>query len=127
MLQGGDLIRHFEVTTLGGTRFTYADAWQRRNLVLVVLPRPDSDARKNYVSNLTTRMPQFSDQNTECVMTEDPVPRGPHPGSIVADRRGEVIDIRTAREVTDLPSAEELLEWIEYVETRCPECEGEAR
>jgi hypothetical protein len=32
-----------------------------------------------------------------------------------------------APRVADLPSAEDLAEWLVYVTHRCPECEGEAR
>ena len=126
-LQRGDLIPHFEVTTLGGERFDYAAVWQRRNLVLVTLPASDSDASRKYASLLSDRISQFSAQNTELVMTREPVPGVPHPGALVADEWGEIIFVHAASEVADLPSAEDLSDWIEYVETQCPECEGEAK
>jgi hypothetical protein len=53
MLQRGDLIRHFEVTTLDGHRIDYANVWQRRNLVLITLPASDSDASRSYASELS--------------------------------------------------------------------------
>lgn len=127
MLQRGDLIPHFEVTTLDGDRINYATVWQRRNLVLVTLPTADSDASRKYVSELSDRISQFRAQNTTCVMTREPVPGVPHPGALVADKWGEVMFVRAASEVADLPPAEELSDWIKYVETRCPECEGEAK
>jgi hypothetical protein len=34
---------------------------------------------------------------------------------------------RQADSVDGLPSAVSLLEWLEHVQQRCPECEGEAR
>ena len=126
MLQPGDLIPHFEVTTVGGERIAYATMWQRRNLVLVTLSDPDSDASRNYVSELCNRIWQFRAQNTELVMTPEQVPGIPHPGAVVADKWGEIIDVRAAA-AAGLPSAEDLLEWINYVETRCPECEGEVK
>jgi hypothetical protein len=127
MLQRGDLIPHFEVTTLGGERINYATIWQRRNLLLVTLRDSDSDAARNYVSELTDRIPQFRARKTECVMTREQLPGIPHPGALVADKWGEVIYVRAAAEVADLPSAEDLSDWIDYVESKCPECEGEAR
>jgi hypothetical protein len=126
-LQRGDLIPHFEVTTLGGERFEYATVWQRRNLVLVTLPASDSEASRNYVSELSERMSQFRAQNTELVMTREQVPGIPQPSALVADEWGEIIYVHAAAEVAGLPSAEDLSDWIEYVETRCPECEGEAK
>jgi hypothetical protein len=41
MLQTGDLIPHFTVTTFSGESFDYSDIWQRKNLVLVLLPHAD--------------------------------------------------------------------------------------
>jgi hypothetical protein len=127
MLQRGELIPHFEVATLGGERINYATLWQRRNLMLVTLPAADSDASSRYVSELIDRIAQFRAQNTDCVMTREPVPGMPCPGALVADKWGEIIYVRAASEVADLPSAEDLSDWITYVENRCPECEGEVR
>lgn len=127
MLQRGELIPHFEVTTLNGDRINYGTVWQRRNLVLVTLPTADSDASRKYVSALSDRISQFRAQNTACVMTREQILGVPHPGAVVADKWGEIIYVRAASEVADLPPAEDLSDWIKYVETRCPECEGEAK
>jgi hypothetical protein len=43
---------------------------------------------------------------------------------LFADRWGEVVHVEATAE---LPAATALLEWLDYVERRCPECEGEAR
>ena len=51
MLQRGDLLPHFTVTTLHGDEFSYATIWQRRNLVLVALPVTDSESARSYVLN----------------------------------------------------------------------------
>ena len=127
MLQRGDLTPHFEVTTLDGERFHFGIVWQRRNLVLVTLPDSDSDASRNYVSELSDRISQFTAQNTELVMTREQVPGIPHPGALVADKWGEIIYVCAATDVAGLPSAENLTEWVRYVETKCPECEGEVK
>jgi hypothetical protein len=127
MLQRGELIPHFEVTTLGGQRINYATLWQRKNLVLVTLPATDSDTSRTYVSELSDRIAQFRGQNTDCVMTREQVPGIPYPGALVADKWGEIIYVRAASEVAHLPTAEDLSDWIKYVENRCPECEGEVR
>ena len=127
MLQRGDLVRHFAVTTLDGRRIDYANIWQHRNLVLVALPASDSEASRNYVSELGDRIPQFRAQHTDCVMTRENVPGLPHPSAVVADKWGEIVYIHAASEIADLPSADDLSGWIDYVESRCPECEGEAK
>jgi hypothetical protein len=127
LLRRGDLIPHFEVTTLGGERFGYATVWQRRNLVLVTIDAIDSGDSRNYVSGLSDRIAQFRTQNTELVITREQVPGVPHPGAVVADKWGEIISVRAASEMAELPSAEDLSDWIHYVATQCPECEGEAK
>ena len=38
MLQPHDLLPHFEVADLGGEHVRYSSIWQRKNLVLVMLP-----------------------------------------------------------------------------------------
>jgi hypothetical protein len=44
------------------------------------------------------------------------------PGLVVADRWGEIVHV--AREV---PRVADVLDWLDHLEQRCPECEGEAR
>ena len=127
MLQRGDLVPHFEARTLGGETFSYATIWQRRNLVLVALPGEESNILRSYVSRLTARHAEFSAMNAECVLTRDRVSGVPSPGLIVADRWGEVVHVAFTPRVDGLPSPEELLDWLDYLDRRCPECEGEAK
>lgn len=127
MFQRGDLVPHFEVRTLHGERFSYSTIWQRRNLVLVTLPAAESDSARTYTSRLTARAPAFSARDADCVITRDNIPGLPAPGVLVADRWGEIIHVAAASAVDDLPPAEDLLDWTRYVQTQCPECEGEAK
>jgi hypothetical protein len=55
-------------------------------------------------------------------MTRDPVPGGPMPGVLIADRWGEVAHIERG-----LPAVSTLMEWLDDLVNHCPECEGEAR
>jgi peroxiredoxin len=126
MLQRGDSVPHFEVTTIGGELFSYSTIWQRRNLVLVAIPAAESESRGTYISQLVARMPEFTAKNVECVVTRDRVPGIHSPAVVVADRWGEIVHIATPTQVDDLTSPEELLEWVDYLDRRCPECEGEA-
>src|SRR5688500_11210802 len=127
MLQRGDLIPHFEVTTVGGGLFTYSTIWQRRNLLLLVVPVESADSPKTYVSRLVARRSEFSEKNVECVVTADRVPGVQSPAVVIADKWGEIAHVETASQVEGLASPEELLDWFDYVERRCPECEGEAK
>jgi len=38
-----------------------------------------------------------------------------------------VMHVAQAPDVAHLPVPDELVEWVDYVRHRCPECEGEAR
>jgi hypothetical protein len=126
MLQRGDSVPHFEIQTIRGALFSYSTIWQRKNLVLVALPA-EVESRESYVSRLIARQSEFSARGAECVMTRDHVPGIQSPGVIVADRWGEVAHAATTSQVDDLTSPEELLEWLDYLDMRCPECEGEAK
>jgi hypothetical protein len=126
MLQRGDLISHFEVKSVGGELFSYSTIWQRKNLVLVALPA-ESESRGSYVSRLIARQSEFAAKGAECVMTRDRVPGIESPGVVVADRWGEIAHVATTSQVDDLTSPDELLDWLDYLDTRCPECEGEAK
>jgi hypothetical protein len=126
MLQRGDSVPHFEVKTIGGELFTYSTIWQRRPLVLVALPTAESEAPGTYVSQLSGLRSEFTAKDAECVVSADHVPGIPSPAVVVADRWGEIVHVATASQVDDLTSPEELLDWVDYLDRRCPECEGEA-
>jgi hypothetical protein len=127
MLQRGDSVPHFEARTVGGESFSYSTIWQRRNLVLVALPAEESEVLRSYVSRVTARQAEFSAMDAECVLTRDRVSGVPSPGVVVADRWGEVVHVAFTPRVDGLPSPEELLDWLDYLDRRCPECEGEAK
>ena len=44
MVQRGDTVPHFRVTTLQAGTVQYSTIWQRRNLVLITLPPSDSES-----------------------------------------------------------------------------------
>jgi len=127
MLQRGDLVPHFDVRNLDNEPVSYSTVWQRRNLVLVALADVACDSCASYLSELTALIPALGAQNAECVITRDGVAGLSSPGVLVADRWGEIVYIAAMPDVAELPSPGELLEWASYVQTQCPECEGEAR
>jgi hypothetical protein len=131
MLRRGDPIPHFEVKTIWGETFRYATIWQRRNLVLLVVPAAASQAPGGYISRVLARRSEFTAKCATCVVTRDRLP-GTHspvvvPVVVVADRWGEIVHLAATSQVEDLTSPEGLLEWVDYLERRCPECEGEAK
>ena len=124
MLERGDQVPHFEVHDLEGRRVSYSTIWQRRNLVLVVLPASESESSRRYLVDVA-RVAFGS--NTASVITRDAIAGLPAPAVLVADKWGEIVCVAIAPDIAGLPPSEELLDWISYVEQRCPECEGESK
>ena len=128
MLQPGDQVPHFEVTTLEGRPVSYSTIWQRRNLVLITAPSSDPDgAFARYVSGLIAQLPASARHDAEWVITRDAVTGIPCPGVAIADRWGEIVTIASRVQGGELPRADELVDWIDYLQHQCPECEGEAK
>ena len=126
MLQRGDPFPHIQVRTIDGDTFSYTTIWQHKHLVLVVLGMRSADER--YASALIARASEFSDRETACVITRDDVAGLHTPGVVIADKWGEIVHATDASAAAaGVPSPDELIEWIDYVRQRCPECEGEAR
>jgi hypothetical protein len=125
-MKSGASLPHFEVTTIDGRTVTYSDIWQRRNLLLVVLPAEDPAAAA-YAAMLRLRASDITAHGAECVITNEPVALLSPPALVVADRWGEVAVAMSASSVGELPGPEAVLDWLEHLQHKCPECEGEAR
>lgn len=126
-LRRGDPVVHFGVTTVDGRNVRYSNLWQRRNLVFVTLPENDSTSSQAYAAQLAAASSAFSDQETECVITRESVDGIGSPGVLIADRWGEIVYTVSPADVSGLPSLSEILEWVAWLQNRCPECEGEAK
>jgi hypothetical protein len=128
VLQPHDQVPHCAVTDLRGEVVIYSAIWQRRNLVLVTVGGSDPiDSVNEYTTQLSARLSARVDLQTSCVVTRDRVPGTACPGILVADRWGEIVLVAHGAHVADLPSADDLLEWLEYVQRQCPECQGETK
>jgi peroxiredoxin len=127
MLQRGDPVPHFDVRTHDDRRVSYTAIWQHRNLLLISLPGEKCAACEAYIAQLSVQMAAFASHHSECVITRDRVPGIPSPSVVVADKWGEIAYVATASDIADLPPAQELVEWVGYLQNQCPECEGEAR
>ena len=125
MLKRGDQVPHFEVRTVQGGVFSYSTIWQRKNLLLVLLSKSSADA--GYISDLRAYESEFRSLDTECVVVRGEVAWLRAPAVLLADRWGEVIHITAASESARSPAADDLLPWLQYIQNRCPECEGEAK
>jgi hypothetical protein len=120
-LQEGGRVPHFEVTTIDGARFRYAEVWQLRNLVLISLPDDAGPAEARAAALCARIGPLFDD--VACVATRDPVPGVPRPGLLIADKWGEIVTVASG----EPPDAAQAIEWLNFVRHQCPECQGEAR
>lgn len=125
MLDRGDAVPNLEVMTLGGDVFGYSTIWQRKNLVLITRSPNASDG--SYVSELSSLSSEFNARECVSVITRDGVAGLPTQGALVADRWDEIVHVVVASDIADLPTPAELLVWVEHLEIRCPECEGEAK
>ena len=121
-----DLMPMFTARTVSGTPVRYQDVWQRRNMVLVILPEGDPTASA-YASSLRTLIESVVSSDTTVVITTTVIAGMPCPGVVVADRWGEVYYVQAAAQASELPSADELIAWVRYVQVQCPECQGETR
>ena len=126
MLQRGDRMPHVVVHGLDGAEVRYADIWQHRNLLLVVLPEDDAGFAQ-YACEVRDRTADIAATETVTVLTRDEVPAAPRPGLLIADRWGEIYFVVGARQPSDLPPMDELLDWLRYVQHECPECQGEVK
>jgi len=128
VLQPGDQIPHFDVRNVQGQAISYSAIWQRKNLVLVTVPASDPlGSFSKYMGRLGAAIPALTALQTECVITRDVIAGTPCPGVVIADRWGEIVHVTGGSHVAVLPGPDELLEWIDYVQRQCPECQGEAK
>lgn len=125
MLNKGDHVPRFAITTVDDVRVDYADLWQKKNLALVCLSEDDSPDAQSYIQELRDALPALTARDAVVVVTTTPIEGMPLPGCAVADRWGEMQWITSADHVAGLPSAREIAAWLRFVEIQCPECEGE--
>jgi hypothetical protein len=125
-LQAGRQVPHFRVRDLDHSSVAYSEIWQRKNLVLVLLPGDGSREADRCIAELRSHMPELTAHDTVCVMSRDDVAGAPRPGIIIADRWGEIHFVVGGR-VEDLPASAGIVEWLRYVQMQCPECQGETK
>jgi len=119
-------VPHFEVGDVDGRRVAYDAVWQRRHLLLILLP-DDAAGDVGYRAALAAHMTELAAYDTAVVITRDAIDGAPRPGVIVADRWGEIQWVAGVERVQQLPPPSEIIEWLRYVQMQCPECQGETR
>ncbi len=123
-LRAGDSVPDVHGVTLDGRCLTYRDIWQNRLLVLVTLPDLDSPAARRYLEELRKEARELTAHETEVLVRSKPAQA---PAVAVADRWGEVRYVSNAERADQLPPASELVDWLQFIQSECPECQGEAR
>lgn len=126
MLKPGERVPHFEVRDLRGQSISYKTIWQARRLVLVALPSQQSQADESFLTRWNG-LASALDPQTAVVITRDPVQGVDAPGVVIADEWGEVFYASSAADLDGLPHAQECIDWVHFIRSKCPECEGEAR
>jgi hypothetical protein len=121
-LTAGDALPFFDVVTVDGARVRYEQFWQQRMVVLVSLPRDLTASDRELVTALNARAEEFETLHAACILTSETVAGVPHPGVVIADRWGEVYSVAAG-----LPEPQDLVDTLEYLQRKCPECEGESR
>jgi hypothetical protein len=117
----------FTVTNaLDDARVHYGDIWQRKNLVLVTASENDPTTSA-YIASIAMAASRLATADAAVIVTGDAIAGIPSPAVIIADRWGEIYDVISTGRAVDLPSADEILDGLEYVQNECPECQGEAR
>ncbi len=124
----GSRVPHVALITRGGV-FTYADIWQRRQLLLVLVPPEASTSWADFEVRLEDARQACCDMDTELVVSTGAVAGLEPPLALVADRWGEITHAARIRIENDAvtPDIPTILTWVEATVHRCPECEGEAR
>ena len=121
-MQKGDLVPHFTVMTVQGDTARYDTHWQRRNVVVLSTAGQPAETA---AAALRQAVPDPAALTAACIITAEPIGGSTRPLLLVADQWGEIIEIDEADRVDDLPIPA-LGRVLEYLEIRCPECEGEA-
>ena len=118
-------VPHVDLITAAGDRVRYADLWQRRALLLITVRDP-ADAGA-FEEALGDRDGEIDALGAKAVVSATTLEGLPHPGILVADRWGEICHVSPRPESCTTTFVDELMSWLQFVQARCPECEGEAR
>lgn len=123
MLRRGDLIPRFEGAASDGRPIEYDRVWQQRNVVLFALPAGRDAAASRYLTALERGLTELKPADTSLVVSNSPIAGLPPNTLAIADRWGEIAHIeRLASDCSSWPSIDDILEWVEFVRMKCPEC-----
>jgi hypothetical protein len=120
--QPGQQVPRFEIETTGGIRFRYRDIWQRKHLVLAALAGCATGADA-YRGRLEAQAAELTANDTAVAVTLAPLPGLAGPAVVIVDRWGEIQHVAETRgDCTGLPAPPEIIEWLRFIQSQCPEC-----
>lgn len=112
-----DRMPHISIRTIDGSTLDYTTIWQHRNMVLIVIGDGADD--EAYGARLTAATEDFRQRDAVVVITHDAIDGLSSPGNLIVDRWGQVIHATHATRVDELLPVEELLSWLDYIQSRC--------
>jgi len=101
-----------------GRKIHTSDLRGRKNTVIIFSGEPSDESSQELIRALSDRHSEIQDEEAEIIVCED---NELHRAAIcIADRYGEVYFSAFFSDTA--PSAENVLEWLRYIEIQCPEC-----
>lgn len=124
LLRPGDLLSPFlHGGTLDGRELPYEQLWQKRNVVWFVLPARAVATASPYLRDVNDRLSALTPPDTSLVISDQAGNGLPLNCVVIADRWGEVVQAaRLAADPAHWPPVDEIIEWVEFVRAKCPEC-----
>jgi hypothetical protein len=120
----GDLLSPFlQGAALDGHDMSYEGVWQKRNLVLFVLPQKTLAAVSQYLSAINQRLCALKPPDTALMISGHTGSSLPLNTLVIADRWGEIVrSVRLGSDPARWPPVDDIVEWVEFVRRQCPEC-----
>ena len=128
MIRAGQLVPHFEVADVTRGRVSYVEhIWQRRILVLLTIGSGAFKSGGISGTELDALRRRLLGHDAELVATRDHIDDVPAAGVVIADSWGEVAFVEEGPAASLVHEPSRILEWVQYLQHVCPECEGERK
>lgn len=131
LLERGMMLRDISATTLEGVPAWLSDFRGRRNLVLIFAGTNGEEGR--LLSELRQSREELREEEAVVAILSDADPESrawygaltaggaPHAALYITDRYGEIYFAAHPERGQPLPSAAEVLDWLRFINSQCPE------
>jgi len=99
--------------------------YQEEEAEILAITTQPTDKARSLAIRLSLPYPVLTDPTGEAVQKFtylDPQTGGPVPSLFVVDRFGALYTQAIAEREDQLPSSDEVLDWLDLIEAQCPEC-----